>query len=126
MAELWRLLVSDNGEVPFSVEKDDLEGYADGIVRQYTARIMIVFCTDTDEVWDIYKTESADNGESWSAPVKLVSDIAECTPSIVQDSKGVLWIYYVRTVDDEDKLYRIKSEDDGLSWSEEEAVPEEE
>ena len=126
MAELWKLLLGDKGAVPFSVEKNDLEGYADGIIRTYTARMIIIYCDDTEEVWDIYKTESLDNGETWSEPVKLISDTVECLPSVMQDSKGVIWIYYVRTIDEEDKLYRIKSEDDGATWTAEEAVPEEE
>ncbi len=113
----WQILVGEKGALPFEVRKDDTEGYADGIIRTFQSRMMIVYYNG-----NLYKTESTDNAATWSAAVALVNSIVECVPAIAQDSYGRIFVYFIKTADAEEKLHRIVSTDDGATWSSPEEV----
>ena len=119
--ENWKVLKSEAGDISFSVIKDDLAGYADGKIETYVGKHIIVYCDYKEGKHRLCKVQSVDNGDTWDEPELLVEEIFECLPAIGQDAKGVLWVYYIGA---DEKLYRIYSKDEGLSWESPEEINE--
>lgn len=96
------------------------------IVVDGAGRIFTVYVVPVNEERGIYVTQSMDNGNTWSAPVR-VFDAVEAgwerieQPRIVLDSKGVLHVVFVRAsirLGQPEGLYYSRSEDGGTTWNE--------
>lgn len=72
--------------------------------------------------YDIYSARSGDNGATWSAPAKVVSEAgvqtgpSDATPCIGTDANGT-WICAWRRSGTDFDIYQSQSNDDGATWS---------
>lgn len=76
----------------------------------------------SNDDYDIYSARSNDNGATWSAPVKVVSEAgvqsgpSDATPCIATDANGT-WICAWRRSGSDFDIYQSQSNDDGATWT---------
>ncbi len=66
------------------------------LIRTSDGRLVIAFDSNRLGSWDIYITESCDDGSTWSAPVKIagVYPAGDGGPSLIEASDGNLYVTY--------------------------------
>ena len=97
-----------------------------------TGRIVVVYVVPFNEQRGVYLIQSADNGNTWSEPIK-VFDAATTGWAMVNDAKitvdgngrlHVLFSVFSGLQDHPEKLYYSQSSDGGLTWSAPEIINE--
>jgi hypothetical protein len=66
--------------------------------------------------WDVYYTTTEDGGETWFPDARLTTDLQSYAPGIVQDSSGVMHIFWANQYVD---IHSINSSDYGFTWTDE-------
>jgi len=96
--DIW-ITSSNNGinwSTPVQVTTHHKYDEIPSLIRTSDGRLVIVFDSNRLGSWDVYITESFDDGDTWSAPVKIagVYPAGDGGPSLIEASDGNLYVTY--------------------------------